>query len=91
LRSAVRSARRWSVASPSVPAASGGRRHACLVDAAAAAQLIAIVEDLDRYDDTSVAANETGDLDRGIELTDPVSGASAFAFTSGWGDGAYPV
>jgi Protein of unknown function (DUF4241) len=64
---------------------------ACLVDAATAAHLIAIVEDQDRYDDTYVAANETGDLDEGIELTDPASGANAFAFTSGWGDGAYLV
>jgi hypothetical protein len=64
---------------------------ACLVDAAAAGHLIAIANDDDRYDDTYVAATATGDLDEGIELTDPASGANAFAFSSGWGDGAYPV
>ncbi len=60
---------------------------ACLVDAAATGQLIAIADDEDRYRDTYVDA----DLDEGIEVTDPTSGANAFAFRSGWGDGAYPV
>jgi Protein of unknown function (DUF4241) len=48
---------------------------ACLVDAGAADRLTYI----------------RADLDGGVEVTDPGSGANAFVFASGWGDGAYPV
>jgi Protein of unknown function (DUF4241) len=60
---------------------------ACLVDAAAASHLIRIAN----HDDRDHGAYATADLAEGIELTDPTSGANAFAFRSGWGDGAYPV
>jgi len=60
---------------------------ACLADAAAAGFLLAVADDDKRYH----AAFVDVDLDGGIEVTDPQSGANAFAFSSGWGDGDYPV
>jgi hypothetical protein len=60
---------------------------ACIADGAAAGFLLAVADDDKRYHATYVDA----DLDGGIEVTDPETGANAFAFTSGWGDGDYPV